>query len=106
MPCDQILNFPVDLALCNKDMLADTLKDMKINARRIGDAFYFQWEGRDASIVDGELTVNGYSEAQTEEVARKIKSEFAHRTVRQATKRFGWTVQKTPVKNKIKLRHS
>lgn len=104
MPCDAIYDFAVNFGTCNKDILFDSLKEAGMNPRRAGESIFFTFEGRQAVVEDGSLTVRGAEPAQTERCAAIVKQNFSAQVVKVGAKKFGWTVT-TTAKNKLKIRH-
>lgn len=107
MPCDREYQYAVSFSTCSKDILMDSLQEAGMSPRRYGDTIAFTFEGQQATIEGGALTISGgrASQATVDRAAVVVKQNFSTQVVKQGAKKFGWTVQTTSAKNKLKIRH-
>jgi hypothetical protein len=101
MPCDSQITTEVHLikGVTSLDTLVEALRAAGYqNVRLSGDVIYFTTEeGNSATYQDGQISVqkNRYSRSENPvEMTRKIKEEYARKTVEQAALRFGFSVKK------------
>jgi hypothetical protein len=91
MPCFTRTEITIDAGKLNAERLEKTIQEMTFSGF--------------AKIQNGKLLISGTSEENARELHRRIMQNYAAATIKEASKRFGWTAkaQATTTAGNIKI---
>lgn len=105
MPCWNVIENTCDIGQCDRTVLIDALKDMGANPQTgYGGAVTFSTEHGTAFIRGGEVVIRGASQEAVDAVWKQVKQAITRTAIKKAAAKFGWKIEVSKDRTKIKLR--